>query len=451
LTQLVTIFFGILGLGIMVLIHELGHFLAAKANGVDVEVFSLGWGRRLVGYQHRGTTYQISWFPLGGYCKMKGDSALREAWRNEDLEYPSEPGSFFAASPWRRIAIIVAGPLANLCFAVIVLSLIWWAGFRIDSPGNRIVLASDYALDAVSEPTPAQAAGLQSGDRVTRIAGNDIANFQDLRRHISPAPARDLPITVERDGMLLSAIITPELDPDTGAGRIWVYPWIEPIIDVRLGGAASIAGLRSGDRVVAVDSMAVRHSIDVVQRLQDGAAPVDFTVEREGQPLTFTVVPDTGTEDLGLGFRLPQSRSPRLSPAAALTRGIDDTWNTMALTFGGFARLFDGNARNQVAGPLRITYFVGRAATDGFENSFGAGLVRFFRLLCLISIVLFIMNLLPLPALDGGHLALYVTELIRGKPLRPAVVYRIQTLGMSLLLVLAITVTFSDILFFVGR
>ena len=449
---MVTVFFGILGLGIMVLIHELGHFLAAKANGVDVEVFSIGWGRRLVGFEHRGTTYQISWFPLGGYCRMKGDSAMREAWRNEDLAYPSEPASFFAAPPWRRIAIIAAGPVANLAFAVIVLSLIWWAGFSIESPGNRVVLAADFSLDLVSEPTPAQAAGLQSGDRITRIAGNDIANFQDLRRHITSAPGRELPITVERDGMLLSATITPELDPDTGAGRIWVYPWIEPILDVRLGGAASVSGLRSGDRVVAVDSITVRHSIDVVQRLQNGAARVDFTVERDGQPLTFTVVP--AGEDLGFGFQLPQSRSPRLSPAAAVARGMDDTWNTMALTFGGFARLFDGNARNArnaVAGPLRITYYVGRAATDGFERSFGAGLVRFFRLLCLISIVLFIMNLLPLPALDGGHLALYLTELIRGKPLRPAVVYRIQTLGMSLLLVLAITVTFSDILFFIGR
>lgn len=446
-----TIFFGMLGLGIMVLIHELGHFLAAKANGVEVEVFSLGWGRRMVGFQRGGTTYQISWFPLGGYCRMKGDSALREAWRNDDVDFPSEPGSFFAASPWRRIAIIAAGPLANLAFAIVVLSLIWWAGFRIDSPGNRILLASDFSLDAVSEQTPAQAAGLRSGDRITRIAGQEVANFQDLRRHISSAPRRELPMTVERDGMLMSTVITPEVDPDTGGGRIWVYPWIDPVLEVRLGGAASIAGLRSGDRVVALDSAEVRHSIDIVQRLQAGAPEIDFTVEREGQTLTVTVIPAEDGEDLGLAFRLPQSRSPRLSPVGALIRGVDDTWNTMSLTFGGFARLFDGNARKAVAGPLRITYFVGRAATDGFERSFGAGLVRFFRLLCLISIVLFIMNLLPLPALDGGHLVLYVTELIRGKPLRPALVYRIQTLGMSLLLVLAITVTFSDILFFFGR
>ncbi len=446
-----TLLFGILGLGIMVFVHELGHFLAAKANGVAVEVFSLGWGRRMVGFHHRGTTYQISWFPLGGYCKMKGDDGLREASRTGAAEYPVQQGSFFAASPWRRIAIIIAGPLANLTFAVLVLSLIWWLGFRIDSPGTRIVLASDYTLDAIASQTPAQAAGLRSGDRITHIDGREIANFQQIRMQIAAAPERSLQLTVERDGTLLATSITPELDPETLAGRIWVYPWVEPILDVRIGGAASVAGLRSGDRIVTVNGTAVRHSIDVVQLLQEAGSRADIVVERQGEMVHAALDLREPANDPGFGFQVPQSRSPRLSPPAALGRGVDETWRTIQLTVGGFGHLFRGNTRNAVAGPLRITYYVGRAATDGFERSVGVGLVRFFRLLCLISIVLFMMNLLPLPALDGGHVALYVTELVRGRPLRPAVVYRIQTLGMSLLLVLALTVTFSDILFFVGR
>lgn len=446
-----TLLFGILGLGIMVFVHELGHFLAAKANGVAVEVFSLGWGRRMVGFHHRGTTYQISWFPLGGYCKMKGDDGLREASRTGAAEYPVQQGSFFAASPWRRIAIIMAGPLANLAFAVLVLSLIWWLGFRIDSPGNRIVLASDYTLDAIASQTPAQAAGLRSGDRITHIDGREIANFQQIRMQIAAAPERSLQLTVERDGTLLATSITPELDPETLAGRIWVYPWVEPVLDVRIGGVASVAGLRSGDRIVTVNGTAVRHSIDVVQLLQEAGSRADIVVERQGEMVPAALDLREPANDPGFGFQVPQSRSPRLSPPAALGRGVEETWRTIYLTVSGFGYLFRGNTRNAVAGPLRITYYVGRAATDGFERSVGVGLVRFFRLLCLISIVLFMMNLLPLPALDGGHVALYVTELVRGRPLRPAVVYRIQTLGMSLLLVLALTVTFSDILFFVGR
>ena len=239
-------------------------------------------------------------------------------------------------------------------------------------------------------------------------------------------------MTVERDGTLLATSIRPELDPETLAGRIWVYPWLEPILDVRIGGAASVAGLRSGDRIVSVNGTAVRHSIDVVQLLQDSGPSADITVERNGEMIRTAVDLGEPANDAGFRFQVPQSRSPRLSPPAALGRGVDETWRTIRLTVGGIGNLFRGNTRNAVAGPLRITYYVGRAATDGFERGVGVGLVRFFRLLCLISIVLFMMNLLPLPALDGGHIAIYVTELVRGRPLRPAVVYRIQTLGMSL-------------------
>ena len=446
----VTILFGVLGLGIMVFIHELGHFLAAKANGVAVEVFSLGWGPALASMDHRGTRYQVSWFPLGGYCKMKGDEGLRAAALGSG-ELPAEPGSFFAAGVWRRISIIIAGPLANLLFAVLVLSLIWWLGFRIDSPQNRIVLASDYRIDAVPETTPAAAAGLLTGDWIVAVDGHEIANFQELRGRIAGAPERTLQLTVERDGALLSAPITPELDRDTLAGRIWVYPWIDPLLQVTPGSAAAAAGLRSGDRVVAVDGVAVRHSIDVLQQLQQRPPQTRFTVEREGARVEVELPLGAARTDPGFAFLVPPSRSPRLSPVAALGRGVTDTWRTIGAAAGGFRLLFRGNPQTAVAGPLRITYVMGRAASDGFERGLGVGLVQFFRLLSLISTVLFVMNLLPLPALDGGHLALYVAELVRGKPLRPALIYRIQAFGLPLLLILALAATFSDILFFAGR
>ena len=448
---IVTILFGILGLGIMVFVHELGHFLAAKANGVAVEIFSLGWGRRMIGYSYRGTTYQISWFPLGGYCKMQGDEGLREAWRLGSDDFRVERGSFFAASAWRRIGIILAGPLANLTFAILVLSLIWWIGFRVDSPENRIVLASDYTVDVVSDTSPATVAGLLTGDRIVRVDGREIANFQELRVRVAAAPERMLQLTVERSGTLLGIAITPELDPETLAGRIWVYPWIEPLLEVRQGSAAAAAGLRTGDRIVALNGVAVRHSIDVVQQLQRNQTAALFTVERSGSQMDIELPLAGGPRNSGFGFQVPPSRSPRLSLGESLVRGVDDTRRTVGAAIGGFRLLFRGNAQKAVAGPLRITYVVGRAASDGFERGIGVGLVQFFRLLCLISTVLFVMNLLPLPALDGGHVVLYVIELVRGRPLPPAVVYRVQALGLPLLLCLAIAATFSDILFFAGR
>ena len=405
----------------------------------------------MIGYSYRGTTYQISWFPLGGYCKMQGDEGLREAWRLGSDDFRVERGSFFAASAWRRIGIILAGPLANLTFAILVLSLIWWIGFRVDSPENRIVLASDYTVDVVSDTSPATVAGLLTGDRIVRVDGREIANFQELRVRVAAAPERMLQLTVERSGTLLGIAITPELDPETLAGRIWVYPWIEPLLEVRQGSAAAAAGLRTGDRIVALNGVAVRHSIDVVQQLQRNQTAALFTVERSGSQMDIELPLAGGPRNSGFGFQVPPSRSPRLSLGESLVRGVDDTRRTVGAAIGGFRLLFRGNAQKAVAGPLRITYVVGRAASDGFERGIGVGLVQFFRLLCLISTVLFVMNLLPLPALDGGHVVLYVIELVRGRPLPPAVVYRVQALGLPLLLCLAIAATFSDILFFAGR
>ena len=137
-----TVAFGVVGLGVMILVHESGHFLAARAAGVHVEIFSLGWGKRLVGVQRAGTWYQISWFPFGGYCKMRGDEVMRggpDAWTPGLTEH----GAFFAAGPWRRIAIVAAGPIANLAFALLVLTIVAWAGFTIRTPDNRIVVPAD--------------------------------------------------------------------------------------------------------------------------------------------------------------------------------------------------------------------------------------------------------------------------------------------------------------------
>ncbi len=147
---------GLIGLGIMVFVHELGHFVAAKANGVGVETFSLGWGPRMVGFKRGGTVYQISWFPIGGFCKMKGEITPGVAGGGPAPVGAEEGngGSFNTAAPWRRIVISAAGPVSNLVFAAIILSLIWWAGFSVPSYDNRIVLATDYAAQPSAEVPP---------------------------------------------------------------------------------------------------------------------------------------------------------------------------------------------------------------------------------------------------------------------------------------------------------
>ncbi len=454
--MLLTILFGVIGFGIMVFVHELGHFLAAKAAGIHVEVFSLGWGRKLLGFTRGGTSYQISWIPVGGYCKMRGEEQMRHPDRAGDDDRPPEKGSFFAASPLQRILVAASGPLANLLFAVVVLTVIWWVGFNVYSDGNRIILASDYAADAKTASSPAARAGLQSGDRIVAIDGRPVEKFQDILERISVASGERLTLTVQRGGRSFAVELVPELDLQTGAGRIGVYAWRDALIDsVRPGGPASLAGLQAGDRIVAVGGRPVHNTVDLYQALATRPGRTEVAYERGGErqqiPLVVSYT-EGGEPDLGISFKSEVFRSPPLALPGALEHGVQETWRTLAFTVKGIGLLFRGvNLQNAVAGPLRITYFVGTVATSGFSLGIGEGLVSFFRFLCLLSGVLFLMNLLPIPALDGGQILIFLIELARGRRVSPRLISRIQVASFSVLMILAVFITFSDILFFLGR
>ena len=456
-----TILLGIIGLGLMMFIHELGHFVAAKINGVAVETFSLGWGPRLVGFHWRGTTYQISWLPIGGYCKMKGElvPGIAGGSGTEQAAIP-ERGSFLAASPWRRIVIAVFGPLFNVVFAILAFTVIWWAGFAIPSSDNRVILASDYTLDSFATPPPATVAGLRTGDRITAINGVPVEKFQDIVETVSVAPGKRFLFTVQRDvqgaSQVLTLPIAPELDRSSGAGRIGIYAWVDPVVDtVAPNSSAAVAGLRKGDRLISVDGKPVLNTIDLEQALQGKPAKLAVELDRGGERLNDTLVvnyDEKGSTNLGIGFASKIYHSLRVGPGGAFVHSLEETGNTIGLTLKGFGLLFRGiQLRNAVAGPLRITYYIGSAAASGLQMGLGAGVVAFFRLLSFLSVVLFLMNLLPIPAMDGGQVVLFLVEVARGKPVRSQLIWRLQLLGFSLLILLSLMVTFSDILFFAGR
>ena len=446
---MLTVAFGAIGLGVMILVHESGHFLAARAAGVHVEIFSIGWGRRLVGVQRGGTWYQLSWFPLGGYCKMRGDEVLRGAAGGDWTPAMTEPGSFFAAGPGRRIAIVAAGPLANAAFAVLVLTAVAWVGYAVRSPENRIVVPVD-------RDSPAVSAGLRTGDRIVAVDGRPVRSFQDVIREVSPAPERELRITIERGGRPLLAAVTPALDAESQTGRIGVYAWIDPVIgaveDVAAGAGPS--PLQAGDRIVAVDGAAVAHTVDLYQALRGSGGPVDLTVERNGRRHTVrqALTERAGNVELaGVRLQVPVIRYREPGPVRALGAALREVGRTVSATVQGIGRMLRGRVRDAVAGPLRLTYYMGAVATGGLQVGLAAGITDYLRFLSVISVVLFLMNLLPIPALDGGHIVLYGVESILGRRVKPALIYRIQTIGVSVLILVAISVTLSDILFFAGR
>jgi regulator of sigma E protease len=453
--NVIQILVALVGLGIMVFMHELGHFLAAKAAGVGVQTFALGWGPKLLGFSRGGTEYRLAWLPIGGYCKFKGDEGLRQALEQDLPEVPREPGSFYAVPAWKRIVVVASGPVASLLSAFLIFTLMWWIGFGVFSTDNRIVLASDYAGADAAETSPAAAAGLVTGDRITAIDGRPVRNFQDILEIVSRSPDRELVFTVERGGTTRSATVTPAFVPATGTGRIGVYAWQDPVVRiVAPGSAAALAGLEPGDRIVRAGTRDVQSAIDLAQELTGDPATLSIGYERSGAVNDAVLVLEytNGQANLGLQFADNEYRTPRLGLGGALAKAGSETWDTMVLTIKGIGLLFRGvNLREAVAGPIGIIDLIGSTAASGFSRGLGTGVAALFELLAFLSVTLFLMNLLPLPALDGGQIVVALVEVVRRRAVRPRLVWRVQMIGFSFLVVLVLVLTFNDILLRIGR
>jgi regulator of sigma E protease len=451
--MMIKIIIGLIGLGIVVFVHELGHFIAARLSGIDVEAFSIGWGRPILKKKMGGVEYRIGLFPIGGYCKMRGENEFQAAYENRQRAIPQTRGTFYGASPQRRILVSFAGPFFNLLFAVLVLSVIWGVGFEIHTMDNRVVLVSDVNP---GERYPADEAGLRTGDRIIEINGRPINNYLEIQEAVAPEAEKELAVKVERDGATLNLEITPALDKSTGMGKIGVYYWADPVIGaVAEGSPAAIGGLRPGDRILRINGEDLPYTVGLMAVLRSQPSVLALEFERNGavkQTELILSYTDTGLGDMGITYRGVQYRTPRLSAPAALARGAVETWKTFILSVRSLSLLFRGIDLTQaVSGPVRITYMVGDVAAEGFGQSFGMGLSTMANFLALISIALCIMNLLPLPVLDGGMIVLFLVEAIKRKPLSPRTVYAFQTVGVVLIFGLMIFAVFGDILFLVRR
>jgi regulator of sigma E protease len=446
------ILLGLLGLGIVVFVHELGHFIAARMVGIDVVAFSIGWGNALIKKTIGGVEYRLSMFPIGGYCKMRGENEFAEAWENHAKVIPQVKGTFLGSAPWRRIIVSLAGPFSNILFAVVVFTAIWLAGFEMTTLDNRIVLVS--AIDPSSR-YPADDAGLKTGDRIVQIDGAKVTNYHEIQSAIAAHAKDTLDMEVERDGSRVSMLINPELDKSTGAGKIGVYFWVDPVIDtVGAGSAAEAAGLRTGDRILLVNGERLPYTVAMPNLLEKGSGPLAaLQYEREGSIYDTAINLDAAADgSLGISWLPIRYRSPRYSIAGAVIKGAGEAWNTFYTSLYSLTLLFKGIDLTQaVSGPVRITYMAGDVATESFSQGIWVGFRSFFNFLSLISIALAVMNLLPLPVLDGGLVLLSLIEAVRRRPLHPRFVTAFQTVGVVLICGIMIFTVFGDILFLVKR
>jgi regulator of sigma E protease len=429
-----TILLGIISIGILIFVHEFGHFLAARASGIRVEVFSIGWGRGLVSFNWKGTKIQLGWIPFGGYCKMAGDSP------RDDLT--GSPDEYYSSPPLKRILVALAGPFFNYAFAAILFIAIIAVGYQINTFSNRILLSRGDTL-IPGDVTPAEKAGLKDGDRIIAINGKETDNWDDITEQIVRNGDKPITITVRRGSETLTLNTVPFLDEDTGRGVIGIYPLVEPIVgSVASGEPASRAGFREGDRIISVDGEPIRHHIDFYNAIEGKSGEaLHVIVERDGARLPLTLVPEEvdGYASPGLVFKQITVQSPSYPLYIAAGKGLIKSAEAVRDTVRGIALVVSGKirARSAVAGPAKLIYLSGLIAREGFTY--------FLRVMSYISIAFFIMNLIPFPALDGSHIVISLYEVVARRKPNIEVIYKIQTFGFIVLIIALIFVTMNDI------
>ncbi len=437
-------------LGIVVLIHELGHFIAARLCGVAVETFSIGWGPVLLRKKIGATEYRLSAIPLGGYCGMKGELAFREAYEKKLSTIPQEPGSLFSVHPLKRILIAFAGPFANLVLAAFALAGVSMLGQSYYTSDNRIVPV--YSLDP-SDNAPARAADLRIGDRIVQVGREKTATFADIQHEIALHPDEELTLIIERGTEQLSKTIRPVLNKKTGAGQIGIYRYVPlEVASVRKDSAADIAGMKAGDRIIGADGTALDNQMSLVYFFQNYTQKsVLFELIRDGEhielPVTLVHTED-GSIDLGIYWQYLVVTEPGAGFIAGLQKGIIRTVDLLGITLKSLTLLFKGlNMTDAVAGPVRISSLIGGLAADGFSANITAGVVNVAEIVAVICVSLFLMNLLPIPVLDGGLIFTAFLECIIRRQIPPRILYYTQFIGIAFIAVLFFFALWADILY----
>jgi regulator of sigma E protease len=432
-------------LGVLILFHELGHYLVARWCGVKVLRFSVGFGRPLLRHVGRnGTEWVLAAIPLGGYVKMLGET-------DGDVPASELHMAFNHQSVGRRFAIVAAGPIFNLLLAVVL----YWALNMVGSDELRPTIAPTDVAES-----PAKAAGVRAGDLVLSVDGDEIKSWQDLRwvllQHAVDRSEVQLLVRTQEGEEAIRALDLNEFSLDAAGKedavvlmglRAYTPPFPALIDNVEEGGAAALAGLRKGDEIIAIDGQAMASSQDVADLLHatPGQARV-FTVRRAGSELELPVTTGEKTTPDGkvvgiIGVRFDISALfsyVRYGPGEALVRAVRLTWETSALSLKSIGQMITGRISvKNVSGPITIADFAGRSAQ--------LGLAPFIRFLAFISISLGILNLLPVPVLDGGHLLYYAVEFLKGGPLSVRVMEVGQKIGLTLLLMLMAFAFYNDI------
>ena len=416
-------------LGFLVLIHELGHFLVARYFGIRVEVFSLGFGRRLWGVKRGETDYRISLVPLGGYVRMSGE--------NPDDTLTGSPDEFLSKSKRERFFVAVAGPAMNIGLAVVLLAAAYMYGQEV--PEYR---SGPAILGAIETGAPADQSGLIEGDTILSLNQKNTPTWKEANFRIRVNGSRQISVSYLRESSVLHTTVTPITLPD-GSGSIGVTPHVPFLVaDIVPESAAHRAGIQKGDLILAASNgdLTGRGFYSILQLIRSSEnEPLRIEILRNGNILKMSATPQWTDEGPKLGAYVEfQRKMEKFGVIESLQKSIQECSSMAKLTFVTIGRLITGTSSiKQLSGPIEIAKYSGQAAS--------LGLIPLVLLMAVISLQLGLFNLLPIPILDGGLIALLAIEGLIGHDLSMAVKERIFKVGFIFIILLMGFVVFNDL------
>jgi len=439
-------------LTLLVFVHELGHFIVARRLGIRVERFSIGFGPPLYERRIGETDFRIAAIPLGGYVKMLGDTP------DAAVDAAEQGRAFLAQPPWKRAAVAVAGPAANLLAPILLFAAVFMAGV----PALRPLIGE------VVPGSPAARAGIEAGDEIIAMDGEPLATWAAVSDYYTSHPTDPVTVVVRRHGEEVRLVVDPPIPPATGkavtpaevATRGGLLSLPASVGRVQAEMPAAAAGIKPGDRVVAIDGAPVASWEEMARIIRDHpGSPLHFRLQRGGQEVAVVVVPKAvanpdaaaagapetiGRVGIAAGDPPPELYTlHHLGPVEAVVAGYHRTVEVGVAIVGGIGQLFRHQVSAQsLGGPIMIVQMAGQQAARGLAD--------WLFFVAVISLNLGILNLLPIPILDGGHLLICAIEGILRRPANPRVLETAQQLGLALLLTLMIFATYNDVMRWMG-